>query len=110
RALGRAASLESNIAAANCSRADYNDSVQTSSFTLSRRTLLSGVAAAAAVQGQKREHRVWKPRLGALGPYSEANLAFAREEGFTNMILGGAPRTALDAAALDDAQIERIKG
>jgi len=95
---------------ANSSRPDYNDSVQTTPLIVSRRTLLSSVAAAAAVKAQKRERRVWKPRLGILGPYSEANLAFAREEKFTNMILGSSRRTSLDATALDDANIEKIKG
>ena len=98
-----------NITAANYSRPDYNDSVQTTSHTLSRRALLSGVAAATAIKAQNREHRVWKPRLGILGPYSEANLAFAREEKFGNMILGSSPRNSLDATALDDAHIENIK-
>ena len=80
------------------------------STNLSRRTLLGALAAGAAAQAQKREPQEWKPRLGVLGPYSEANLAFAREAGFNNMILGASPRSALDAAALDDAQIEKIKG
>jgi sugar phosphate isomerase/epimerase len=84
--------------------------VQTSSLAFSRRTLLTTLAAGAAAQAQRREHREWKPRLGVLGPYSEANLAFAREAGFNNMILGSSPRSALDAAGLTDAQIEKIKG
>ena len=71
---------------------------------------MGAVAAGAAASAQNREHREWKPRLGVLGPYSEANLAFAREAGFNNMILGATPRTALDATALDDAQIANIKG
>lgn len=61
------------------------------------------------MKAQQREDREWKPRLGILGPYTEANLAFAREAGFTNMILGATARTSLDAAALDDGQIEKIK-
>lgn len=79
-------------------------------MTFSRRTLLGALAAGAAGSAQNREHREWKPRLGVLGPYSEANLAFAREAAFNNMILGATPRTALDASALDDAQIANIKG
>ena len=78
--------------------------------TLSRRTLLGAFAAGAAVQAQKPEPREWKPRLGVLGPYSEANLAFAREAGFNNMILGATRQSALDAAALNDAQIAKTKG
>jgi sugar phosphate isomerase/epimerase len=84
--------------------------VQTSSSDLSRRALLGALATGAAAQAQNREPREWKPRLGVLGPYSEANLAFAREAGFNNMILGASPHDALDAAALTDAQIAQIKG
>ena len=81
----------------------------TNSWTVSRRTLLSSLGAAAAVKAQRREPREWKPRLGILGPYSDANLAFAREARFNNMILGATPRSALDAAALDDGRISKIK-
>ena len=83
-------------------RADYNVSVSTN---ISRRTLLSTLAAGAAATAQNRE---WKPRLGVLGPYTPANLAFAHEAGFNNMILGSGPGGALDAAALDDAKIAGI--
>jgi len=85
--------------------ADYNESVPNDLHALSRRTLLSSLAAGAAASAQKREPREWKPRLGILGPYTEANLA-----GFNNMILGSSPRSSLDAGALDDAQIGKIKG
>jgi sugar phosphate isomerase/epimerase len=84
--------------------------VQTRSLDLSRRALLGAFAAGAARPAQNREPREWKPRLGVLGPYSEANLAFAQEAGFNNMILGATPHTALDAATLNDAQIAKIKG
>jgi sugar phosphate isomerase/epimerase len=47
--------------------------------------------------------------LGVLGPYSEANLAFVREAGFNSMILGATSHSALDAGALSDAQIAKIK-
>jgi len=88
---------------------DYNNSVQTSSLDLSRRALLGAFAVGAAAQAQNREPREWKPRLGVLGPYSEANLAFVREAGFNSMILGATSHSALDAAALSDAQIAKIK-
>jgi sugar phosphate isomerase/epimerase len=90
--------------------ADYNNSVQDTYSNLTRRTLLGAFAAGAASKAQNREPREWKPRLGILGPYSEANLSFAREAGFNNMILGASPHSALDAAALDDAQTAKIKG
>lgn len=78
--------------------------------SLSRRTLLGAFAAGAAAKAQNHRPQEWKPRLGVLGPYSEANLAFAREAGFNNMILGATPGSALDAAALNDAQRAKIKG
>ncbi len=81
----------------------------TSSLNLSRRALLGAFAASAAVQAKNPERSEWKPRLGVLGPYSEANLAFAREAGFNAMILGATPDSALNAAALNDAQIAKIK-
>ena len=71
---------------------------------------MGGLAASAAAKAQNREPQEWKPRLGVLGPYSEANLTFAHEAGFNNMILGATRHAALDAAALNDAQIAKIKG
>jgi sugar phosphate isomerase/epimerase len=83
--------------------------VSNTSLTLSRRTLLSTLAAGAAATAQNREPHEWKPRLGVLGPYTPANVAFAHEAGFNNMILGSGPRGALDATALDDGKIATIK-
>src|SRR5437879_12871965 len=90
---------------------DYNKSVQNNAafLNLSRRAVLGTLAAGATVRAQRREHTQWKPRLGILGPYSEANLAFAHEAGFTNMILGATPRTSLDAATLSASQLEKVK-
>ena len=71
---------------------------------LSRRTLITAVSAAAAAQAQGRRQYVnWKPRLGVLGNFSDANLAFVKAEGFTSMELN------LDPRRLDDAAIETIK-
>jgi len=78
-------------------------------LAVSRRTLLSTLAAGGAALAQKREPGEWKPRLGILGPYSEANLAFAREAGFNNMILGCGPHAPLDAGAVDDGKIAAIR-
>src|ERR1700681_4016738 len=75
---------------------------------MTRRTLMGtlAVAAAARVPGQTKE---WKPRLGVLGPFTEANVAFAHQEGFTNMILGADPRSPLDANTMTDEKIDRVK-
>jgi sugar phosphate isomerase/epimerase len=77
---------------------------------MTRRTLVGTLAAAATLGAQTRKkHTEWKPRLGVLGPYTPANVEFARSEGFTNMILGCSRRSTLDATALTDAQIQNIK-
>lgn len=75
---------------------------------MTRRTILSGIAAATAIQGQQRQVE-WKPRLGILGPFTEANVKFAKEEGFTNMILEGTRKSTLDASVVTDAQAAHVK-
>jgi sugar phosphate isomerase/epimerase len=71
--------------------------------TLTRRTVLTAVSAAAALQAQRQRTPNWKPKLGILCQYSDANLAFAKAEGFTSMQL------RLDPDKLDDAAIASIK-
>ena len=70
--------------------------------TLTRRSVLAAVSAAAAAQAQRR-YPNWKPRLGVLCQYSDSNLEFVKAEGFTSMQL------RLDPAKLDDAAIASIK-
>lgn len=80
---------------------------------LSRRALLGSVtlaAGVAAVSAQEARPKEWKPRLGILAPYTEANVDFAIKEGFNNMILGaGAGEHALDTMKITDEQIDRVK-
>jgi sugar phosphate isomerase/epimerase len=76
---------------------------------MTRRNLLGAAAAAAAAQVASHAAQEWKPRLGVLGPFTEANVRFAHEEGFTNMILGVTRRSTLDAAAITDAQIDNVR-
>jgi sugar phosphate isomerase/epimerase len=73
-------------------------------MTVSRRALLAGSSIAAFAQAQQRR-RVpsWKPRLGVLGSYSDANIEFVKAEGFTSMEL------RLDPKKLDDNAIAAIK-
>jgi sugar phosphate isomerase/epimerase len=67
-------------------------------------------AAAAALKAQARDHHSeWRPKLGVLGPYTPANVEFARSAGFTNMILGSSAKSTLDASSLTDTQIQSIK-
>src|SRR5580704_8440415 len=77
---------------------------------MTRRTLVTGLATAAASAAQERQRPVeWKPRLGILGPFTEANVRFAKEEGFTNMILGATRHSSMDPTTLTDQQIENVK-
>jgi sugar phosphate isomerase/epimerase len=73
-------------------------------MTISRRTVLTAMSAAAAAQAQTAPVRSWKPKLGVLCLYSDANLEFVKTEGFTSMQL------RLDPDKLDDAAISAIKG
>jgi sugar phosphate isomerase/epimerase len=62
-------------------------------------------------QAARKSHIEWKPKLGVLGPYTPANVAWAKEQGFTNMILGSGPgrNATLDAARMSDSEIESVK-
>jgi hypothetical protein len=72
--------------------------------TLSRRTVLTAISAAAAAQAQRPGPPPnWKPKLGVLCDFSDANLDFVKAEGFTSMQL------RLNPARLDDAAIAAIK-
>lgn len=51
---------------------------------MTRRQAIGGLAAAAL---SRAETKSWKPKLGYLTPWSEANLEFARQEGFTCLSL-----------------------
>jgi len=71
--------------------------------TITRRTVLTAMSAAAAAQAQRNRIPSWKPRLGVLCQYSDANLEFVKAEGFTSMQL------RLDPNKLDDNAIAGIK-
>lgn len=69
-----------------------------------------GGALAAAAQAQQRPRQVeWKPRLGILAPFTEGNVRFAHEEGFTNMILSATRRSTLEADSVSDQQVETVR-
>ncbi|MBV9037990.1 MAG: TIM barrel protein, partial [Acidobacteriaceae bacterium] len=79
---------------------------------MTRRTLVGSLAAAAALPSKsapRHSHTEWRPKLGVLGKYTPANVAFAQEAGFTNMILDAGQHSTLDAATLTDTQIEEIR-
>ncbi|MDQ6705836.1 MAG: sugar phosphate isomerase/epimerase [Acidobacteriota bacterium] len=70
---------------------------------------LTALAVPASAQVARSAPREWKPKLGVLGNYSEANLAFAKEEGFGSLALAARPKSTLDPTGLSDDQIENIK-
>lgn len=70
-------------------------------MTVSRRTVLTALSAAAAAQAQ-RQRVNWKPKLGALAVYSESNIDFLKAEGFTSVQL------RIDPNKVDDAAISAI--
>ena len=80
---------------------------------ISRRALLESATAAACLAAFAKagaNPTEWKPRLGILGRYSEANVDFAIQEKFNNMILSaGAGAQGLDTTKLTDEGIGRIK-
>ena len=91
---------------------------------MTRRTLVGSLALAATLKSQspptqtatqptprprRQPHTEWKPRLGVLGPYTPANVEFAKNQGFTNMILGVGARSSLDPNTITDAQVEEVK-
>ena len=70
---------------------------------ISRRTIVTALSAAVAAQAQRPRVPNWKPKLGVLCNFSDANLEFVKSEGFTSMQL------RLDPNKLDDAAIQSIK-
>src|SRR3954463_1531268 len=72
-------------------------------MNVTRRAVLGAISAAAAAQAQRQRVPNWKPRLGVLCQYSDANLEFVKAEGFTSMQL------RLDPDKLNDQAIESIK-
>ncbi len=65
--------------------------------------ILAALPAAAAVHAQRARTQLWKPKLGVLCDYSDANLEFVKAEGFTSMQL------RLNPDSLDDAAIADLK-
>lgn len=77
---------------------------------MTRRKLLGSLSLAAAAVSAPAEaaHTEWRPKLGVLGRYTPANVAFAHAQGFTNMILDGGLRPA-SGHTVSDSQIAEAK-
>src|SRR5579862_5222456 len=71
--------------------------------TITRRTVLTAITAAAAAEAQRPRVPNWKPKLGVLCQYSDSNLEWAQAEGFTSVQL------RIDPNRVDDAAIAGIK-
>ncbi len=54
--------------------------------------------------------RSWKPKIGILCGYTEANIEFAAAEGFKSLELTATPKSRLDASSVTDNEIEKIRG
>src|SRR5437763_2525708 len=65
--------------------------------------------AAVAPVSRRPKHKEWRPKLGVLGPYTPANVAFAKQAGFKNMILRAGRQGELNPDTVTDAQIASIK-
>src|SRR3954471_17518141 len=92
---------------------------------MTRRTVVGSLAAfasatlEAAQQGQpgtqaapaprRAKHKEWRPKLGVLGPYTPANVEWAKQAGFSNMILRSGRKDLLNPETITDAQIETVK-
>jgi sugar phosphate isomerase/epimerase len=75
-----------------------------------REVLCSLPVVAAAVQRTfAAPARSWKPKVGILCRFTEANIEFAAAEGFKSLELSAAPKSRLDAAVVTDAEIEKIR-
>ncbi len=79
---------------------------------MTRRTLVGALTAAATLKSQppkREENKEWKPLIGVLGPYTPANVEFAKTQGFTNMILSANRHGTLDATTVTDEQLQQVK-
>jgi sugar phosphate isomerase/epimerase len=68
-----------------------------------------GPQGAQAAAPRPLKHKEWRPRLGVLGPYTPANVEWAKQAGFSSMILRSGRKDLLDPETITDAQIETVK-
>jgi len=78
-------------------------------MNVSRRKLLGAVAIAQAIP-IPAQSRPWNPTLGILGNFSEANVRFAKDAGFSSIGLFAHLKTTLDLSSPLPAQrIEQVR-
>ena len=80
-----------------------------SDMNYTRRTLLGSIALAMAQARSSAQGKTWQPKLGILGNFTESNVRFAHDEGFTSIGLWADPGTSLDAARITDADLEKVR-
>jgi sugar phosphate isomerase/epimerase len=74
---------------------------------MTRRTLVASLGAAATLAARPSSRVEWRPKLGVLGPYTPANVEFAKAQGFSNMILGVG--STLEPISITDTQISNVR-
>ena len=79
-----------------------------SGMNYTRRTLLGSIALGAAQPQISAQRKPWQPQLGILGNFTESNIQFARDEGFTSIGLWADPGTSLDAARITEEAVEKV--
>ena len=71
---------------------------------------LGSALAAAQAQAQRAPRpEMWKPKVGGLVNYSEANVAFMKQEGFTSIGFWAQPKSNLAPDTATDASLAKIK-
>ena len=75
----------------------------------SRRAFLAAGAVAAVAANAQQRPAMWSPKVGILVNYSEGNVAYAKQEGFTSIGFWAQPNSNLAPGALTDAGIEKIR-
>lgn len=75
-------------------------------MTHTRRTILGALPAIAAARAAASS---WKPKIGVLGRYTEANIEFAREAGFKSLELVCSAKSRMDATTVTDQDLDKIK-
>jgi sugar phosphate isomerase/epimerase len=69
--------------------------------------LVASLGAVATLNARPSSRVEWRPKLGVLGPYTPANVEFAKAQGFSNMILGVG--STLDPTSVTDPQINEVR-
>jgi sugar phosphate isomerase/epimerase len=78
-------------------------------MSYTRRTVLTSMISAAALAQRPPSRPAWKPKLGILCQFSEANIEFAKQDGFTSVGLWADTRTTLNPETVTDAEAQHVK-